>query len=97
MGPLIEDPDDRDRITILNTCGQIEFTSNGHDRLRPFFDDDSSCQGPTRSHSDLYLVLLRKFDEILDLTRPASLAIFDVSRDLDLAVKILDTVWKKDQ
>ena len=97
MGSLIEDPDDRDRVTILNTGRQIEFTSNGHDRLRPFFDDDSSCQGSTRSHRDLHLVLLREFDEILDLTRPAPLAIFDVSRDLDLAVKILDAVRKKDQ
>ena len=97
IGPFIQNSDHRNRITVLNATGQIELTGHGHDGLRPVLHDDSSRQRPSRGHSDLHLILIGELNQIFDFTLPATLAVFDISRDLDLTVKILNAVGKKDQ
>jgi len=93
--PLVENADDRNGIGILDAARQIEFAGHRHNGLGSIFHNDSSRQRPSGCHRDLHLVLVRQFDQVLDLTLPASFAVLDISGDLDLAVKILDAMRKQ--
>ena len=43
------------------------------------------------------MVLIRKFNQILNFTLSAALAVSNITRDLNLAVKILNAVGEEDQ
>jgi hypothetical protein len=43
------------------------------------------------------MVLIGEFDQILDFTFSAAPAVSNITRDLDLTIKILNTVGEKDQ
>ena len=93
--PFVENADHRDGIGILDAARQIEFAGHRHNGFGSVFYDDSPRQRPSGCHRDLHLVLVRQFDQVLDLTLPASFAVLDISGDLDLAVKILDAMRKQ--
>ena len=97
IGTLIEDAYDRNGVGVLDTGGQIEFAGNGHNGLRPDFNDNSPGQRPSRGHGDIYLITLGKLGEILDLAFAAPLAVLNVSRNLDVAIEILDTLGQQEE
>ena len=93
--PFVENADHRDGIGILDAARQIEFAGNRHNGFGSVFHNNSSRQRPSGCHRDLHLVLVRQFDQVLDLTLPTSFAVLDISGDLDLAVEILDAMRKQ--
>ena len=97
MGPFVQDSNHRDWIAVLNAGGQIEFTGHSHYRLRSLFNDDPSRQGPSGGYGDIDLILIGYLDQFLDFALPTTLAVFDIARDLDRTVKILNAMWKENQ
>ena len=92
VGTLVEDADDRDWVGVSDTAGQIQFTGNGHNGLRPHFDDNSPGQRSPRGHGDFDPMFLGKLNKVLDFAFAALLTVLNVTRDLDVAIEILDTL-----
>ena len=97
VGTFVQDSDHRDGIRILNASGQIKLTGYRHNGLGPVLQNDSPGQCSASGHCDLQMILVREFDQIFDLTFSAAFAVSDIPCDLNLAIKILNAVRKKDQ
>jgi len=97
VGTLIEDSDDRDGVGISDTTGQIQFTGNGHNGFWPHFNDNSPGQRSPRGHSDSNLMLLGKLYKVLDFAFAAPLTVLNVTRYLDVAIEILDTLGQQEE
>ena len=94
--PIVQNPEHRDWISILDARGKIMFTGHRHDAFGPVLHDDSPGQCAPRGDCNLHLVLVRKLDQFFDLALPATFAVLDVSRDLNLTVEILYAMGKED-
>lgn len=92
IGTLIENADDRDGVGVSDTTSQIQFTGDGHNGFWPHFDDNSPGQRSPRGHGDFDLMLLGKLYKVLNFAFAAPLTIQNVTRYLDVAIEILDTL-----
>lgn len=92
VGTLIEDTDDRYGVGVSDTTGQIQFTGNSHNGFWPHFDNNSPGQRPPRGYGNFDLMLLGKLYKVLDFAHAAPLTVLNVTRYLDVAIEILDTL-----
>jgi len=97
VGTFVQDSDHRNRIRILDASSQIKFAGYRHNGLGSILQNDSPGQCPAGGHRDLQMVLVRDFNQILNLAFSAAFAVSDIPCDLNLAVKILNAVREKDQ
>ena len=81
----------------MNAGGQVQFAGDGHNGLRPVLQDNSPRQCSAGGHGDLQMVLIGEFDQIFNFTFSAAPAISNITRDLNLAFKILNAVGEEDQ
>ena len=92
---IIQDPDHGNRITILYPCCQIEFAGHCHDGIGSVLHNDPPGQRSPGGHGNLHMVSIRKINELLDFALSAAFAVLNISRDLDLAVEILNAMGKE--
>ena len=97
VGTFVQDSDHRNRIRVLDASGQVKLAGYRDNSLGSVFQNDSPGQCTARGHRNLQMILIREFNQIFDLAFSAAFAVSDIPCDLNLAIKILNAVRKKDQ
>ena len=94
---LIEDAVDREGKGVVDTAGQVSFAGNGDNHFRFMVADNLSGQSPAGGDGDVNFVTSGKFDQGVDITPSALLAVVDIGGDPALAVGSLETVRQEQQ
>src|SRR3990172_8232284 len=93
-GTVVEDAQHRQRITILDSGGQIAFAGHGNNQFRPFLGDDLPGQSTSRGNRYINTIFFRQFRQPRDIASAAAYTLADGAGHFYLAVKKLDTMGK---
>src|SRR5512143_1647401 len=96
-GTVVQDPDDGQRIGVLDAGGQVPFTRNGNDGMGLCLRHPPSRQRAAGGHRKVDMILVGEHHQVLDLAFAAGLALVRIGGDLDGAVVELEAVGHEEQ